>query len=370
VEERTPIRIEKGGGASLGERLAALHELCKRSPRDPRRVEEEVLDEIRRHPQFAEAAYYSIPYKDNRTGETVAVEGISIRGAEALARAWGNVVASVELSRETDDWLEMTGRIVILEPRIACFERPVRASKWIRPRNGNPWKLRGDKLDQRVQSTASKAMRNAILAALPDGIKASYFLEAKRLVVAAAEEPDRGEPVGDRKAKFLERAAGFAAKFKERYGLAREILEKLVGKPFDDWAGAEIANLRGIWNALEEGTASADGLREGVEPVGEERRAAQDALRKPPATEKTSAAPKAEKAPSSASIATFPCRGCGEYQERKALANFDDEAGTGLCESCFGAAEKGPEPPDPREDEPKATKKSDRDRFRGLFGGK
>lgn len=366
-----PLVATPSGGAPslavLGDRdperentIAVLHKLARSNPRNPVAIREAVLGELRFAPDLAVNAYYSIKY----AGSSKPVSGPSIRAAEALARSWGNNVATVSLTGETDDHVEMTGRFVDLET-LHMTEKPFRAPKRVK-RRGRGGKedffvtLRGEQLAQATQSAASKALRNAILAGLPDWLKHGYEQEARRLV--SAQENERGTEARD---AFLDRMRKWVEKITADHAVPLSDLETALGLPIDSWTAKEAATLRGLVNALEAGIMSVptdesaarerqesatDAVRKAAERA--EGRAKEREADRPGSFEKpepegeaetmrqrTTTPAESEVAGATQHIASRTCHGCGQLVDEASLLNVNH-----VCAGCeVPDAEPGPD---------------------------
>jgi hypothetical protein len=91
-----------------------------------------------------------------------------------------------------------------------------------------------------TQAGASKAVRNAILAGLPDGLVEAYYKRARSVSAQEAEK---------RWAKML-------VAFRE-YGVTREMIEAHVGHALENLEENEFADLQGIFNSIRDGVVMA-----------------------------------------------------------------------------------------------------------------
>lgn len=288
-------------------------------PRDERKIIDGALAELDLVPEEAKAAFYSIPYKDRgRDGQVrvVNVTGLSISAAMALFRRWGNADAgALPLQEDAAGWT-LSGWFIDLETNARIF-RPVRASKYYKPRAGGPpIMLSVDRQVQAFQKGVSIAIRNAILAGLPAYLKNAYDKKARQIAGGQADVP--ADP------KIIEAVIRAFAK----WAVTQEQLEKYAGLPSKQWTGTEVADLRGVWNAVHdeqveltevfgsdketpgapEGASKLDGLTEtikGATPAPEPPKAA-EAPTPPPAESEAPAntvAPPAPSTPAPAPVA-------------------------------------------------------------------
>lgn len=216
-------------------------ELARQYPRNEGKVLTHLLATLDTYPMFAEKALYSIPYRDNRTGATVRVEGLSIRAAETMATAWGHLQVGVRILGEDENGWDLEAAVWDMETNYREL-MPARASKWLKMRDG-----RMQLLDERQQvqargAAASKIKRNCVLAVLPMHLKAAFETRVREKIAGGplAKAADK-----TRVAKCLEVFGGI--------GVTADQLVAYVGKPRDLWTGGDLADLLTLFNAIEDG---------------------------------------------------------------------------------------------------------------------
>jgi hypothetical protein len=237
---------ELGGGpisrglSSDAEMLRVSVDIARKYPRDERRVLAQLLETLDLYPQFANEALYHITYLKNKPGETT-IEGLSIRAAETLASAWGHMRIGVRIIGEDDNGWDLEA--VVFDMQSNNWElTPARASKWLKRRDG-----RMELLDDRQQlqargSAVSKVKRNCVLSVLPLHLKAA-FEQRVREKIAGGELMRPAD-----KARVQACLDAFASDFK----VTEAMVTAYIGKPRDVWVGNDLADLRGVYNALKE----------------------------------------------------------------------------------------------------------------------
>jgi hypothetical protein len=230
------------GGASDAALMEVSVKIARAYPRDERKIVDKLRTTLALYPQFAEKALYSIPYKENRSGRQVKVEGLTIRAAETLETAWGNMRCGVRITAEDEYGWDLEAVVFDMEANVWELT-PSRALKTIKTREG-----RTVLLDERSQLQArgaavSKVKRNAILSVLPLHIKAFFEAEVRRHM-AGGELQQAASP---------ERVQRALARFEKDHQVTAATLEAYVGKPMALWIGEDIADLQGLWNALDQG---------------------------------------------------------------------------------------------------------------------
>jgi len=209
-------------------------------PRDEAKLLKAALSELDLVPEEAAAAYYSIPYKSE--GGTQLVEGLSIKAAMALARRWGNCSVGGRVLSEDATGFNVEGVAIDYETQVRIL-RPYRVMRFIKRRDGRTMELDVKRLEMAIQAGVSKAMRNAVLAMLPDYLKNSYFKKAKLLVSGGTALDDAAPP---------EAVAKVVAVF-AKWNVTPDQLEAKLELPRNRWTNEEIGTLRGLWTAIKDG---------------------------------------------------------------------------------------------------------------------
>lgn len=208
-------------------------------PRDERAIMAGAIQELEIAPEQAKAAYYSIPFKDAKSGRTLYVQGLSIDGATSLARRWGNCAVGGRIINEDETGIDVEGVFVDWQTNFRVA-KPHRASK-LRKVHGTWVEADEQRLLMAVQASVSKAQRNAIEAGLPPTLTGAYFEKARILTGGLPNEP------ADQK-----RVEAVVKAF-ERFKVTPAMLEESVGRPPKEWYGEDVANLRGLFKALMDG---------------------------------------------------------------------------------------------------------------------
>jgi hypothetical protein len=221
-------------------------------PRNEESVFAAAMKELAAFPQFAEEAFYSIPFKD-KDGKVALVEGPSVKASRALARRWGNCTTASRIVADLGDSYDVEGVFVDYETNFVT-RRIVPVKKvYIAKATKLPVPLREDRLTMAVQAGMSKAERNAALAGLPVYLVEAYFAEAKRIA---------GQK-GKKENLTVEQRFGILYDlFKKSFGIERERLQAFLDKTFAADANPDevLGTLKGIYNALKDGQATVDDL--------------------------------------------------------------------------------------------------------------
>lgn len=233
----------------------AMLQVATRRPRDESKVLQGALGELLLVPEQAKEAFYVIPYRERQLDgsyKIVNVQGPSIDAATALARRWGNCTVTARIVNEDAEGFDIEGVFLDLETNYR-ISKPFRVGKYQKSKGGQVYQLDPQRALMAIQAGASKAIRNAVLSGLPKYLVNAYYEKARQL---AAGSPDaKADP------KRLEALL----KAFERFKVTKEMLERYAERPASDWTGEEIANLRGVWNALNDKQITVEDLFGGGE---------------------------------------------------------------------------------------------------------
>lgn len=177
-----------------------------------------------------------------RGGGDKHVEGVSIVGANALMRAYGNCAAWVEMEAETDQHWTLRAHFV-------DAERCTSSSRLFRqPKQASMGKVEPERaLAMSFASGQSKAVRNAILYGVPESLK-------RRALAAAKEAAAKGIVDGDLPALRAKIVRLFRA-----IGVEQQRLEIKLGSKTESWGKDEVVQARALYRAITvEGVPAAD----------------------------------------------------------------------------------------------------------------
>lgn len=213
----------------------------------PRRDLEEIWKELKSEidfaPDYAENCWYSIPYKDSKTGKTVPVEGVGIHGATALARAWGHNACGGGIREDSSDRVICRG-VFYDHMTNTQFYKEVTVNRYQISRDGKTYRLVGKHWDNAVQSAISKAMRNATLHGIPEYLKEKFFDLVK------ASTTKSGIKGGTAAMTPKQRVDKAREEFKNKFKITAEQFDAyLVTTETED----VVAHLKGLYSGLQTG---------------------------------------------------------------------------------------------------------------------
>ncbi len=261
--------------AEVGARAA----LAITRPRDLDVARERLLKDCRR-PAFAETAEYAVP----RAGTTI--RGPSIRMAEAVARAMGNLDIQVVLVAEDDERRVLEAVVADLECN-AVWRQAFSVRRVIERRKLPPGARAEDVIGQRVgadgqvlyliraseadlmmsqQAAASRVLRGLILRVCPGDI----LEEAIQVARETRERGTAADPAAARKRI----ADAFGA-----LGVSVSDLKAYLGHPIEQCSPAEMDLLRGHYAAIKDGATTWAEVAAPAQPEDPTAKARETALR-------------------------------------------------------------------------------------------
>lgn len=235
--------------------MNAMMERAMKYPRDLKLVQSRVFQELEIVPELAARSYYSIPYNKGKTNETL-VEGPSIKAAMTLCRNWGNCFDQGRVGEEDKSNVITQGIFIDFETGMITL-REIKVSKFYKPHGQqNVVPRNADALYNAIQAGSSKAVRNAILASMPDFLVWGYFQRAKELVIHPP--ASIGRPVASLQDRILKAKQTICKVFNVTTAEMETYLTDNADSIEDD--GSLLVHLQGLYNSLKDGQAKADAV--------------------------------------------------------------------------------------------------------------
>ena len=219
-------------------------------PRDTMQARDRILSACKR-PSFADKVFYSKPVGGK------AIIGPSVRFAEEMIRAWGNVLTQTQVIYEDDDVLRVRVTCIDLESNSQhskemqirkVVERKSEADRDVLEKRRNSKgdvvfivRATEDEIHNKVASAISKAIRNEGLRLIPADIVSDALNTAdETLARSDAEDP---------KTKLKTICDSFA-----QIGIKPKYLAELLGHSLDEPVTPyELKELRGTYTAISSG---------------------------------------------------------------------------------------------------------------------
>lgn len=213
--------------------------IAKQFPRDETAAYHRIMQACKRK-GLAESSVYAYP----RGGQTVS--GPSIRMAEVLARAWGNLDFGIVELEQRDGESAMMAYAWDLETN--CRQVRVFTVKHER-RVGRGETFRVDRLTdprdiyEMTANQGARRLRACILGVIPGDVVEAAVSECEKTMAGGNSEP------------LLDRARRMVAAFAE-FGVTQAMIEAKIGHKMDAISEAEMVTLKKIYLSLRDGAAS------------------------------------------------------------------------------------------------------------------
>lgn len=238
-EKPTAVAASKPGTVAVEEsrvmsEVKAQVFMARQYPRDVVKARDRILAECDRI-KLAEKAVYSFP----RGGTQIT--GPSIRLAEALSRAWGNIDAGIIEGERTDGESSMIAYAWDLETN-------TRIRKEFKVAHARDTKSGRKKLtDERdiyemTANQGSRRLRACILSLIPGDIVEDAVKRCEKTLTAK---------VGDLATVIPKMVARFGA-----IGVSKDMLEKRLRHRIDATQAAEVVQLGNVYNSIHDGMAT------------------------------------------------------------------------------------------------------------------
>ena len=227
---------------------------AKQYPRDINRTLNQIATYATMDVEPAGECFYVL-----RRGQGTAIEGLSVRMAEIIAGAWGNLRVQTRIIGNDGKTITAQGICHDLETNVAVS---VEVKRRITDKNGKTFSE-----DMQVvtgNAASSIAFRNAVLKVVPKAVTKKVIEEVKQVALGKAIDLETSR----------QRCLAEFAKL----GVTDKMIYELFGiSKIDEIDKEKVFELRGIWNAIKEGDTTAQEAF--VKPI-EEKKHTQDAMAK------------------------------------------------------------------------------------------
>ena len=205
---------------------------AKRYPRDTKRVLERIRESATEDITIAQECFYSLP----RDGKSV--EGVSVRMAEIMAGAWGNLRVQTRVIGNDGKTITAQGICHDLETNVAVS---VEVKRSIVNKYGKTYSE-----DMQVvtgNAASAIAFRNAVLKIIPKATTNKTIEEVKKVAMG--------------KMKDLKTSREQCVEVFKQFKVTEEMLcELLEVEKISDINQEQLFTLRGLYNAIKEGTTT------------------------------------------------------------------------------------------------------------------
>ena len=208
--------------------------IAKRFPRDRIAAHAAIIESCQR-PDFANDAFFSYP----RAGK--AVEGVTIRFAEELARCWGNVEYGIKELSQDDGKSEMQAYAWDMETNtmsVQNFTNP-----HLREVNNAMKKLTSQRdIYENNANMGARRLRSRILAILPSYLVEDAIAECKKTLAGKNDEP------------LIDRVNRMVTAF-GKFGVTTGQIEKRLGRKVETMTSEDFVDYIGIFNSIKDGAS-------------------------------------------------------------------------------------------------------------------
>lgn len=255
---------------------------AKQYPRDLPTVLNKIETYATMDTETAEDCFYALR-RQGSDGEAQAIEGLSVRMAEIIASAWGNLRVQTRIIGNDGRFITAQGVCHDLETNVAVSKEVKRR---ITTKAGRTFS--DDMQVVTGNAAASIAFRNAVLAVVPKAVTKKVIASVKQVAMG--------------KAIDLETSRQNAIANYAKAGVTEQMLFEYLGITKKEQIDKEMVfELKALWNAIKEGTTS---VQETFVKPQQDKKAAAEAQKK--AEEAKAKAADAAKRSTAAKTATAP----------------------------------------------------------------
>lgn len=216
--------------------------LASMNPRNETAVASKLTANLERFTMADKAAY---SYPRGRTE----VRGPSVVLAREMARLWGNIDYGFKITHADEEYISLEARAIDYETGAsttasARFKKLIWRKDFKAPEGGRWIQPDERELAELVNRNAAKAIRNCVLAIMPQWLVEDALNQARKTV----EKASSGDLKKDRGTVIRALAKQFSA-----YGVTVDMIEDYIGHDINAMSSDELADLREIRNTLRDG---------------------------------------------------------------------------------------------------------------------
>lgn len=239
IEVATPKALEALNRAEIDMQIAT----AKRYPRSLGMVLREVETLATVDEETADKCFYRLKRENRRSGKTTWIVGPSVRFAEMVLCAWGNVRHGVQIIDTEGDFAVARATVHDLEKNGFHAAESVRQIVSVDKRSGAKRRYSSDLIQTTAMAAASIALRNATFRVIPIGCFKSILRKIDEVALGKSETMDA------RRAKVLEYFRGLKVS-------EDRVLSVCERKTVADLTVDDLINLRGLARAIKDGEAT------------------------------------------------------------------------------------------------------------------
>lgn len=247
--ENTEVRIISSEAVEAINRAEVDVQIAtaKKYPRELSRVLKQIEALATLDTETAEDCFYAL--KRGKGDDAKVIEGLSVRFAEIMANAWGNIRIATRIIGNDGKMITAQGVCHDLESNVATS---VEVHRRITTKQGQTFS--DDMIVVTGNAASSIAYRNAVLKVIPKAITKSIVENVKQVALGKALDIETSRN-------------NCFANFKKVGVNEAQLCEYLEVKSIQDVNKEELLTLKGLWNAIKEGqtTVKETFIQKGVE---------------------------------------------------------------------------------------------------------
>lgn len=225
--------------AREAQEVQAMVFMAKQFPRDERAAMDRILMACTRQSLAKDALYqYSKGGSD--------VSGPSIRLAEAMAQAWGNLDYGFRTLEATEAGSKLEAYCWDIETNVRT-RRTFEVSHMRHTRSGDYLLTDPREIYEMQANQAARRVRACILATIPGDVADAAVEQCRK---TQEDEIKRGKPIKERVVEMV--------KVFEGIGVTRPMLEAYIGRSLDGMTAALLVKLSNVYKSIKDGMASVE----------------------------------------------------------------------------------------------------------------
>jgi len=218
---------------------------AKQYPRSIKKSLSMALDMATLNEDVAASCFYTLKRKDKSSGQDKVIEGPSVRAAEIMLSAWGNIAADTQITGEDDKFIYATATCRDLERNVTIRKQVRRRITTADRPNAPGRKYSDDMIAVTANAAASIALRNAVLSVIPGAYTKQVYDAARETAMGNAET--------------LESRRQKAVDFIRKYGVSDDRIFAALGVAgVEDISLEKLVQLKGMCTAVKDNEISLD----------------------------------------------------------------------------------------------------------------
>lgn len=236
IEVATPKAIEALNRSEIDMQIST----AKRYPRSIGSVLREVETMATVDRETADKCFYRLKRENRREGKTTWIVGPSVRFAEMVLCAWGNIRHSIQIIDTEGDFAVARATVHDLEKNGFHAAESVRQIVTTDKRSGQKRRYSNDMIQTTAMAAASIALRNATFRVIPIGMFHSLLGKIDEVALG------KGETMDKRRSTLID--------YFQKIGVPLDRVLRAVDRTtIEDVTVNDLANLRGLARAIKDG---------------------------------------------------------------------------------------------------------------------